>query len=295
MKLMTNQQRKKHKTMTIFEAYNDCKRQLQSAGIEDYVFESKQIIKHITGYSNAHILTKYTQPLTKYQQDNLTAIIKQRLIRYPLQYIIGKWNFFGREFFVGPGVLIPRSDTETLIDVCLDSISQKSSPRVLDLCAGTGCIGITLKGECNDAEVTLVEKYDEALSYTTKNAQHNNIDVKIIQGDVIKTEGAEGLYDLIVSNPPYINDADMKSLQPEVNFEPATALEGGDDGLLFYRAITKNYKKHLKNDGILAFEVGINQAESVAEILKENEFTDVKTRKDYSEIDRVVFGTVTNI
>ena len=103
--------------MTIFEAYNDCKKQLEKAGIEDYVFESKQIIKHVTGYTNAQILTKYTQLLTKFQQDNLTAIIKQRLIRYPLQYILRRWNFFGREFFVGPGVLIPRSDTETLIDV----------------------------------------------------------------------------------------------------------------------------------------------------------------------------------
>ena len=146
--------------MTIFEAYNDCKKQLQAAGIEDYVFESKQIIKHITGYTNAQILTKYTQPLNEFQQNNLTAIIKQRLIRYPLQYIIGKWNFFGREFFVGPGVLIPRSDTETLIDVCLETVRSKTNPRVLDLCAGTGCIGITIKGECLPAEVTLVEKYD---------------------------------------------------------------------------------------------------------------------------------------
>ncbi len=278
--------------MTIFEAYNDCKKQLQTAGIEDYVFESKQIIKHITGFSNAQILTKYTQPLTKFQQDNLTAIIKQRLIRYPLQYIIGKWNFFGREFFVGPGVLIPRSDTETLIDVCLETVNKKENPRALDLCAGTGCIGITIKGECASAEVTLVEKFDEALAYTNKNALHNKLDVKIIKGDVLKTEGADGLYDLIVSNPPYINDNDMKILQPEVTFEPETALAGGDDGLLFYRHIISEYKKFLAKDGVLAFEVGINQADSVASIMKENGFVNVQTRKDYNEIDRVVFGTV---
>ncbi len=281
--------------MTIFEAYNDCKKQLQTAGIEDFVFESKQIIKHVTGYSNAQILTKYTQPLTQFQQDNLTVIIKQRLIRYPLQYIIGKWNFFGREFFVGPGVLIPRSDTETLIDVCLETVSKKENPRVLDLCAGTGCIGITIKGECSKAEVTLVEKFDEALSYTNKNALHNNLDVKIVKGDVLKTEGAEGLYDLIVSNPPYINNSDMKNLQPEVTFEPATALEGGSDGLDFYRYIAREYKMHLAKDGVMAFEVGINQAKLVADIMKENGFVNVQTRKDYNEIDRVVFGTVNNI
>ena len=155
--------------MTKFEAYNNCKMQLQKAGVEDYVFEAKQIIKHITGYTNAQILAKYTQPLTEFQQNNLTAIIKQRLIRYPLQYILGRWNFFGREYFVGPGVLIPRSDTETLIDVCLESVKQKQNPKVLDLCAGTGCIGITIKGEVPSCDVTLVEKYDEALSYLQKN------------------------------------------------------------------------------------------------------------------------------
>ena len=277
--------------MTIFEAYNDCKRQLQAAGIEDYVFESKCIIRHITGYTNAQILTKYTQPLNEFQQNNLTAIIKQRLIRYPLQYIIGKWSLFGREFFVGPGVLIPRSDTETLIDVCLDSIKNNPTARVLDLCAGTGCIGITVKGECPETDVTLVEKFDEALSFTNKNAKYNNIDVKIEKSDVLKTEGADGLYDLIVSNPPYITDADMKILQPEVKFEPATALEGGEDGLVFYRHITKEYKKHLAAGGVMAFEVGAGQAEAVCEIMKQNGFKDVQTRKDYCEIDRVVFGT----
>ena len=281
--------------MTIFEAYNDCKKQLEKAGIEDYVFESKQIIKHVTGYTNAQILTKYTQLLTKFQQDNLTAIIKQRLIRYPLQYILRRWNFFGREFFVGPGVLIPRSDTETLIDVCLETLQKKQIPRVLDLCAGTGCIGLTIKGECANADVTLVEKFDQALEYTVKNAAHNNLDVKIIKGDVLATEGAEGLYDLIVSNPPYINDEDMKNLQPEVTFEPATALAGGNDGLDFYRHITKEYKKHLSKDGTLAFEVGINQADAVAKIMRENGFLNLQTRKDYANVDRVVFGTVIHV
>lgn len=278
--------------MTIFEAYNDCKRQLQAVGIEDYVFESKQIIKHVTGYTNAQILTKYTQPLTDFQQNNLTAIIKQRLIRYPLQYILRRWNFFGREFFVGPGVLIPRSDTETLIDVCIETVKVKQNPRVLDLCAGTGCIGITIKGECETADVTLVEKFDEALEYTIKNAAHNNLFVKIVKGDVLNTEGADGLYDLIVSNPPYINDNDMKTLQPEVAFEPATALAGGSDGLDFYRHIAKEYKNHLAVGGVMAFEVGINQADAVARIMKENGFINIQTRKDYNEIDRVVFGTL---
>lgn len=280
---------------TIFEAYNNCKHQLQNAGIEDYVFESKQIIKHVTGYTNAQILTNYTQTLTDFQQNNLTAIIKQRLIHYPLQYIFGKWNFFGYEFFVGAGVLIPRSDTETLIDVCLEKIKSVKNPRVLDLCAGTGCIGITLKKECDNADVTLIEKFDEAFAYTQKNAAHNNANVKIVKGDVLNGDGADGVYDLIVSNPPYITDTDMKNLQPEVAFEPATALAGGGDGLDFYRAITKNYKNALAKGGMLAFEVGINQAKAVAEIMQQNGFTEINTRCDYNNIDRVVFGTANNL
>lgn len=282
-------------SMTIFEAYNDCKMQLEAAGIEDYVFESKQIIKHITGLTSAQILTNYMNTLTEFQQNNLTVIIRQRLIRYPLQYIFGKWNFYSREFFVGTGVLIPRSDTETLIDLSLEIIKQKTAPKVLDLCAGTGCIGITLKCERPDADVTLVEKYEYALKYLNKNAACNNADVKIINGDVLKGDGANEKYDLIVSNPPYITKADMQKLQPEVKYEPASALDGGSDGLDFYRAIAKTYKNSLNNGGVIAFEVGINEADSVAEILAGEGFVNVEKRKDLADIDRVVFGTVKNI
>ncbi len=281
--------------MTIFEAYNDCKKQLQAAGIEDFVFESKQIIKYITGYNNAQILTKYTQPLTEFQQNNLTVIIRQRLIHYPLQYIIGSWNFFGREFFVGPGVLIPRADTETLIDVCLEVLKEKSVPRVLDLCAGAGCIGITIKGEVPTAEVTLVEKYDEAIGYLQKNIKHNNVSVNAVKGDVLNTKGADGFYDLIVSNPPYIDQKDMGQLQTEVTFEPSTALAGGTDGLDFYRHIAKEYKKFLKSGGVMAFEVGTNQSDSVVQIMQQNGFKNVDTRKDMNGIHRVVFGTANTL
>lgn len=277
--------------MTIFEAYNNCKRQLESFGIEDYVFESKQIIKHITGYTSAQILTNYTDNLTEFQQNNLTAIIKQRQIRYPLQYILGRWNFYGREFFVGAGVLIPRSDTETLIDTLKNIIKQKESAAVLDLCSGTGCIGITLKCECENCDVTVVEKYDDALKFLKKNALHNNADIKIVKGDVFESDGASDRYDIIVGNPPYITNADMKNLQPEVTFEPDTALCGGEDGLDFYRAIINNYKTALNAGGVMAFEVGINQAKDVAKIMKDSGF-ETELFKDLNGVDRVVLGTV---
>lgn len=280
-------------TDSIFEAYNKCKKELESAGIEDFVFEAKQIIKHITGFSNAQILAGYTKKLTQFQQNNLTAIIKQRKVRYPLQYILGKWSFYGREFTVGPGVLIPRADTETLIDKAVELLSKRQNPRVIDLCAGSGAIGITIGLLNKDAEVTLLEKYNEAARYAYKNIIDNGAEnVLLYEGDVLTGDQNDKEYDLIVSNPPYITSEDMAKLQPEVQFEPATALEGGKDGLDFYRAIVENYKNSLKKGGFMVFEVGIGQADDVADILKSAGFSDVGSAKDFGGIDRVVFGTL---
>lgn len=281
---------------TIFEAYNYCKKELAGIGIEDSIFEAKQIIKHITGYSNTRILMKYNEHLTEFQENNLTAIIKQRQVRYPLQYIIGEWGFFGRSFFVGPGVLIPRQDTETLIDVCLEYLEGKEKPDILDLCAGSGCIGITLAGEKRDSEVTMAEKYKEAVFYAEKNLAHNKItNADVVEGDIFEGIAADKKYDLIVSNPPYIPEKDMQTVSPEVHFEPETALTAGEDGLDFYRAIIKNYKNSLKAGGMLAFEVGIGQSQSVLELMSAAGFADTGVRNDTADIQRVVFGTLDQV
>lgn len=276
---------------TIFEGYNECKKQLAEADIPDCVFEAKQIIKHVTGYTNAQILANYNRPLSQFQEDLLTVIIKQRLVHYPLQYIIGRWSFFGHEFFVGPGVLIPRADTETVMDVCMEYLAGDKEYKVLDLCAGTGCIGISIAAERENAKVALVEKYAEALTYLNKNVEHNGVGVEVIQGDVLEGCASDKKYDLIVSNPPYITDGDMKTLQAEVQQEPETALAGGKDGLDFYRAIIENYKESLCSGGMLVFEVGVNQASAVALMMTAAGFMNVDTRADMNDIDRVVFGT----
>ncbi len=280
---------------TIFEAYNHCKKQLLKAGIEDYAYEARVIIRHITGYSNSQILSKYSNTLTAFQENNLTAIIHQREVRYPLQYILGEWSFYGRDFFVGPGVLIPRADTETVIDAAKELIKTKKAPKILDLCAGSGCIGITLAAECQDADITMVEKYDEAINYTKKNIERNNVNnAKIIKGDVLET-AAKGKYDLVVSNPPYVTNEEMQNLQPEVKFEPETALRAEDNGLEFYRAIAKNYKECLLENGSICFEVGFAQAEAVAELLKQEGYSEVTIKNDANDVQRVVFGTLKSI
>lgn len=277
--------------MTIFEAYNNTKKKLQAAGIEDYVFESKQIIKHITGFSATQILTNYNNKLSQFQQDNLTAIIRQREIRYPLQYIFGEWDFYGRSFYVGPGVLVPRADTETVIDHCLEYLKEKSEPKILDLCAGSGCIGITLGKEKTDSKVLMVEKYNEAITYAEKNIKRNCADnTKIINGDIFEAVGGEEKYDLIVSNPPYIPAEEMSIVSPETKFEPETALLAEDDGMEFYKAIITNYKNSLKEGGMLCFEVGINEYQKVSQLLSVAGFENISVKKDLGEIERALSG-----
>lgn len=275
--------------MTIFEAYNTTKQKLKNAGIEDYVFEAKTIIKHLTGLTNNQILSCFSNPLTEFQQNNLTAITRQREIRYPLQYILGEWGFYKYSFKVGVGVLIPRSDTEVLVEKCSEFLKDKAKPKVLDLCAGSGCIGISLACDYPDSAVVLVEKYDEAIRYIVQNIEFNKAyNTLCLQGDIFTGDANDGQYDLIVSNPPYIPPSEMKITSPETKFEPEKALLGGEDGLDFYRAIIQNYKNSLKSGGMLAFEVGINEAQKVSQLLSDAKFTQITVIKDLNGIERVV-------
>ncbi len=275
--------------MTIFEAYNHTKQKLKAVGIEDSVFEAKAIIRYITGLTNSQILTEYTKELTEFQQNNLTAIIRQREIRYPLQYILGEWAFYKYTFKVGVGVLIPRSDTEILVEKCAEYLEGKTAPKILDLCAGSGCIGISLACDYPESAVVLLEKYPEARRYIDQNIELNGAYNSLsLEGDIFMATASEQEYDLIVSNPPYIPPKEMAITSPETKFEPETALLGGEDGLDFYKAIIKNYKNSLKTGGMLAFEVGINEAERVKSLLTDAGFAKIEVYKDLNAIERVV-------
>lgn len=275
--------------MTIFEAYNQTKQKLKAAGIPDSVFEAKLIIKHITGLNNSQILTEYAKELTEFQQNNLTAILRQREIRYPLQYILGEWAFYKYKFKVGVGVLIPRSDTEVLVEECVKYLENKPKAQILDLCSGSGCIGISLACDFPESAVVLLEKYPEAMRYIEENIKLNGAyNALAFSGDVLNGDAGEQKYDLIVSNPPYIPPSEMEIVSPETKFEPETALLGGKDGLDFYRAIIDNYKNSLKSGGMIAFEVGINEYERVSVLLKDADFTNITVTKDLNGIERVV-------
>ena len=181
------------------------------------------------------------------QQKHLCSLVDRRLQGEPLQYLLGSADFYGRTFLVRPGVLIPRFDTEILIDTALPFL--KDGDAVLDLCAGTGCIGLTLGAE-RKVSVTEVEKFEDAFALLRENAARICPSARLLRADVL-TDVFEGEYDMIVSNPPYIPSADIASLAPEVRREPITALDGGDDGLIFYRALIRRFLPLLKDGGVM--------------------------------------------
>ncbi len=221
---------------------------------------------------------------------DLEPLIERRLSGEPTQYILGEWEFFGLPFYVGEGVLIPRPDTEVLVEKALELIKDIKAPKILDLCAGSGCISIALKHHRSDATVTAVELFEGAKVYLERNIERNRVDVEIRTFDVLKKPDGFTKYDLIVSNPPYIDAIAMTELDSSVLREPETALYGGEDGLDFYRAIAKNWCPLLTEKGSVAVEIGYDQGESVANILKSNGFV-TTLYKDYGGNPRVIIGT----
>ena len=256
---------------------------------EDFSFEAREIVKSVFLVSNSDIIVGKEVEVSRSQNTLLESIVSKRKERYPLQYILGSWDFYGREFLVGEGVLIPRADTEIIVEKSLGFLEEIDNPKVLDLCSGSGCIAITLKLEKYDATVTAVEKSEKAFCYLTKNCEKHKADVNCIFGDAFDCDTGENL-DLIVSNPPYLTKEDMENLQEEVKFEPSMALYGEDDGLYFYRELTRIYRERLKKGGMLIYEIGDGQHNSVAEILLKNGFKDISQAKDYNGIIRCVAG-----
>lgn len=272
--------------MTANESYRVLCRELEKIS-ESPSFEAFELLAGCAGLSRTQVLTGSFE-LSGEQVQTIDAALLRRLNGEPLQYILGEWTFYGRPFSVGEGVLIPRADTETLVEAALSLASAVEKPHIADLCAGSGCIAVTLARELSGSSVDAFEKSGEAYSYLTRNIARHGAAVRPFLFDVCASSA--GLYDMIVSNPPYLSAADMARLQKEVSFEPAMALAGGADGLDFYRIITRRWKPNLKNGGALLYEVGAGQSDSVSAILSENGFSDICTWRDLCGIIRVVGG-----
>ena len=248
---------------------------LQSGQIEDAELEAKWILEDAGSAAQAR------------------DIAQHRAKHEPLQYLLGKWEFYGLTVFVGKGVLIPRADTETLVDAVLSRVGDQAGQRIADLCTGSGCIALALAAHMPQTAFTGADISEDALFYARKNkAYHRAQKVEFVCADVLSAAFAAQHSGLtaIVCNPPYLTAEDMQHLQAEVQYEPETALYGDTDGLHFYRTITRLWRAALRKGGLLAFEIGCTQGKAVAGILAENGFTGIETLRDLNGNDRVVLG-----
>lgn len=289
--------------MTLKELHELTANMLLAARVEDCRFDADCLFQDILGADRLALMIRGGEEVPEADADRLMAAAEKRCCGMPLQYILGVWEFFGRKFYVGEGVLIPRPDTEVLVEEVVKHFMEEGnpSPEICDLCSGSGCIAITLKKEIPQSVVHAVELSSDAMPYLVKNIRLNEADVKIIKGDITdgrlldnfrdpEDEMEYRKIDCIVSNPPYLTDKEMTELSREVKHEPELALRGGEDGLKFYRVISCLWREILRDGGLLAFEIGWEQGEAVRMLLENSGYRDVRIVKDYAGNDRVAMG-----
>lgn len=258
------------------------------------VSEARCLFEELLGIDRMALVEKGSLKAGKDERMLIEEAVKKRREGYPLQYIIGKWSFMGNDFIVGEGVLIPRDDTEVAVNECFSAVKNIRRAKILDLCSGSGIIAVTLAKLLPDAEITALELEDRAFGFLEKNILLNKADnVRALKGDIFRAFSCieDKSFDAIISNPPYIKRGEISALQKEVGFEPVSALDGGEDGLDFYRCIAENWLSKLKNGGSITLEIGEEQAEDVTGLLSEKGISDIRTVKDIQGLDRVIFGT----
>ena len=279
--------------MTYRECYEQGCRTLQAAGIEEATLDARLLLEAVCGTDRNDLLVHGEQPVMPQAEEKYLHWIRQRAEHIPLQQLTGEQDFMGLTFSVNEHVLIPRQDTEILVEEVLKELHD--GMRVLDMCTGSGCILLSLLHYSNDCEGLGVDLSAEALEVAGRNvlkvltpekAEHAHF----LQSDLF--EKVEGKFEIIVSNPPYIASAEVEKLMPEVrDHEPRMALDGTEDGLLFYRRIIKEAGKHLVNSGMLFFEIGYDQGQAVSELMRAGGYREVQVVQDYAGLDRVVLGT----
>ena len=282
--------------ITYNNLYLDIRQQLRKAGIEAATLEARELVCFGTGKSREDLARDgglYASPELERQ---VRSLVDRHLAGEPVAYLIGEWEFYGLSLDISPDVLIPRPDTEVLAGQAIEYIQTLGECRVLDLCAGSGCIGLAVASQAPQARVVLGEYSDAALKVCRQNIRRNGLSGRVVpmQADAReKPERSLGEFQCIVSNPPYIPHDDIAGLDTSVkDYEPHLALDGGEDGLDFYQTISGKWKDALVPGGRLYFEVGIGQADSVLRIMRAQGFGDIQVVKDLHGIPRVVFGTL---
>lgn len=285
----------KDEKKTVFALMKWASDSLNLAGIEDSAFESRDIMMFVLDCSMPELLIKKSQILDEISIARFKKIVKKRMTHYPLQYILGSTGFMGFDFKCREGVLIPRFDTENLVVEALERTKSRKTITALDLCCGTGCIGISyelLRSEAghDDDRVTCADISDFAIGLAKENVEKLNASVDIVQSDLF-TQFEDTSFDLIMSNPPYIPTREIFKLMKDVrDFEPHLALDGNQDGLKFYRQIIDEAPDHLNKNGYLVLEIGYDQATAVETLMHRAGFSQIVCKKDLNGLDRVVSG-----
>lgn len=267
---------------------------LQENGVAAARLEAELLLGGVLGCRREHLLAYPEEPVETGERERYRGLLRQRAGGMPLQYLLGERDFWGRSFAVRPGVLIPRSDTETLVQAVLDhrAAAGPGDPLILDLGTGTGVVAITLARELPGARVFAVDISARAVALCRENARRHRAGVTVLAGDLYGALLPEGprAFDIIVSNPPYVTSREMEGLPPEVRREPRRALWGGTDGLRFHRRILAGAPDHLRPGGLLALEIGEAQGAAVAGLFERQGFADVGVQRDPGDRDRVVTG-----
>ena len=281
---------------TISELYRDARRAIMTQEEEHTAsFYTRNLVCHVTGKSPEAVIADGQS----YVGDQICEAMDQEVNRVlegePLAYVLGEWDFYGMTLHVDKNVLIPRDDTCAVTALAIkQSLFLDTSPRIMDLCTGSGCIGLAVASRVKDAKVTLADVSREALAVAKKNVTEMKLSARVscVHADALGEPAAYlGKFDLIVSNPPYITSEEMGKLPDSVkNYEPHLALHGGNDGLEFYRSIASKYAKALKPGGFLCFEFGMRQGNDVCEILRDNGYTVLERVKDYNDTERAVLA-----
>lgn len=276
--------------------YLDMRQRFRRAGVFDPTRAARELICSASGKTNEEFVRDsrlYVPPEIEAEAESLA---KRHLAGEPVAYLIGEWEFYGLPLDISKAVLIPRPDTEVLAARAIETAQSYDEPRVLDLCAGSGCIGLAIAKHVPNARVTLGELDEEAVRICRQNIRRNGLSARVgaVHADAREKPSRQlGEFDVIVSNPPYIPTADIDTLDVSVrDHEPHLALDGGADGLDFYRAICERWRDALRPYGKLLFEVGIGQADAVLRLMRSSGFGDVQVVKDLNEIPRVVYGTL---
>lgn len=288
---------------TLRDAVNYGKQFLEDFGIENAQYDATELLLLVMGISRTQYLINSMDKIDSGKLAEYAELINKRAEHIPLQHITGIVNFYGREYKVNANVLIPRQDTEILVEEVMKLTNSES--RVLDMCTGSGCIIISLaaSGHTSENGAVAIDISDDALKVADYNKKYNNADyIKLIKSDMFSSSECEqyknedNRFDVIVSNPPYIPTKDIDELSEEVRLhDPVLALDGYTDGLKFYKAITKQSVNYLKENGYLCYEIGYNQAEDVRNIMEQCGYSGIKVIKDLAGLDRVVIGRLNNI